>query len=197
MTVTLGCRSTTPGSPSADSSRAAVNPSEPATPPAPLTPPRPTVRIDAGAEVGMTDSKGQKWEADMGFDGGETVDRPELAVTGTSDPRLYQTERYSMNHYNFKVPNGKYVLKLHFSEDYEGNTAPDMRLFTYAVKDGSPTDGTVIKEVKDFSPWKASGAHSKAYVDSAPINVTRGEISITFTANVENPQVNAIEILPE
>jgi hypothetical protein len=162
-----------------------------------IAPPRPTIRIDAGAETPLTDSKGIKWEADRGFEGGETVDRPDLAVTGTTDARLYQTERYSMDSYHFKVPNGKYLLKLHFSEDYEGVTEPTMRLFTYAVKDGAPKDGKVIKEVKDFSPWKASGAHAKAYIDNVPLDVTAGEISITFTANVENPQINAIEIIPQ
>jgi Malectin domain len=187
--ISIGCNTT-----KTESSAAAAVSAKPAEP---LAPPRPTIRIDAGAEVGMTDSQGVKWEADTGFDGGETVDRPDLPVTGTSDPRLYQTERYSMNHYTFKVPNGRYLLRLHFSEDYEGNTEPDMRLFTYAVKDGAPKDGKVIREVKDFSPWKASGAHSKAYIDNVPINVTAGQISITFTANVENPQVNAIEIVPQ
>jgi hypothetical protein len=158
---------------------------------------RPTIRIDAGSEVAVTDATGVKWEADRGFDGGETVDRPDLPVTGTKTPELYRTERYSMNHYSFKLPNGRYELKLHFSEDYDGNTTPTDRLFTYAVKDGAPKDGKVIKEVKDFSPWKVSGAQYKAYIDTVPVNVTAGEISITFTPQVENPQINAIEIIPQ
>jgi hypothetical protein len=189
VTIAIGCNAT-----KSESSADAPVAGKATEPPAPA---RPTIRIDAGAEVDLTDSRGVKWEADRGFDGGETVDRPDLEVSGTSDPRLYQTERYSMDSYSFKVPNGRYLLKLHFSEDYEGNTEPEHRLFTYAVKDGDPKDGKVIKQVKDFSPWKASGAHSKAYIDNVPIDVTAGAISISFTHQVENPQINAIEIVPQ
>ena len=88
-------------------------------------------------------------------------------------------------------------MKLHFSEDYDGMTDPSMRIFTYAVKDGDAATGKTIKEVKDFSPWKAAGAQFKAYVDTVPVTVTTGQVSITFTAQVENPQINAIEIVPQ
>src|SRR5581483_10803311 len=67
---------------------------------------RPTIRIKAGLDQPLTDSKGIVWAADNGFDGGETVDRPELQVTGTDRPELYRAERYSMDSYSIKVPNG-------------------------------------------------------------------------------------------
>jgi hypothetical protein len=157
----------------------------------------PTIRVKAGADAAMTDSKGVKWAADTGFDGGETVDRPDLKITGTDTPELYQSEHYSMDSFTVKVPNGKYNLMLHFSEDYDGLTSPTDRLFTYTVKDGDAASGKVIKEVKDFSPWKASGAQFKAYVDTVPVDVTSGQITVTFTAQVENPQINAIEVVPQ
>lgn len=157
---------------------------------------RPTIRIKAGAEKEMTDSQGVVWQADTGFDGGDTVDRADLQVTGTATPELYRTERYGMDSYSVKVPNGKYVVKLHFSEDYDGVGSPGDRVFTFAVKDGTAAEGRVVKEVKDFSPWKASGAQFKAYVETVPVEVTQGAITVTFTPQVENPQINALEILP-
>ena len=36
-------------------------------------------------------------------------------------------------------------------------------------------------------------SHFKAYVDSTPVTITKGQLSITFTPQVENPQINAIE----
>jgi len=168
----------------------------PAAEPVAMADNRPTIRINAGSEAAMTDTQGVKWAADSGFEGGDVVDRPDLAVTGTKTPELYHTERYSMDSYSFAVPNGKYLLRLHFSEDYEGNTDPTSRVFTYAVKDGDAKTGKLIKEVKDFSPWKAAGAAAKVYIDEVPMDVTNGRISITFTPQAENPQVNAIEILP-
>jgi len=157
---------------------------------------RPTIRVKAGSDAPITDSQGVKWSADTGFEDGSTIDRPDLKVTGTKTPELYCSERYSMGSYSFKVPNGAYLVKLHFSEDYDGVTAPEERQFTYAVKDGAAT-GKVIKEVKDFSPWKAAGAQYKAYVDTVPVNVTSGQITITFAPQVQNPQINALEIIPQ
>ena len=157
---------------------------------------RPTIRVKAGTEAGITDSQGIKWSADIGFEEGNTIDRPDLNVTGTKTPELYRSERYSMSAYSFKVPNGAYLVKLHFSEDFDGIAAPEDRMFTYAVKDGAAT-GKVIKQVKDFSPWKAAGGQFKAYVDTVPVNVTSGQITITFTPQVENPQINALEIIPQ
>jgi hypothetical protein len=157
---------------------------------------RPTIRIKAGLDEPLKDSQGNTWAADTGFDGGSSVDRPELQITGTNIPEIYHSEHYSMDDYRIKVPNGNYLVKLHFSEDYDGITDPTMRIFTYAVRDGD-ANGKVIKEVKDFSPWKASGAQYKAYVDSVKVPVTKGEITITFVPQVENPQINAIEVIPQ
>jgi hypothetical protein len=157
---------------------------------------RPTIRVNAGGEE-WKDSRGNVWAEDTGFDGGSSIDRPDLEIAGTDMQRLYQSEHYAMDSYSFTVPNGKYLLRLHFSEDFEGIASPEDRVFTYRVKDGTPKDGKVVKEVKDFSPWRAAGAHSKAYVDSVPVEVTNGAISITFDFQVENPQINGIEIIPQ
>src|SRR4051812_29881947 len=157
---------------------------------------RPTIRIKAGLDQPLTDSKGIVWAADNSFDGGEAVDRPELKVTGTDRPELYRAERYSMESYSIKVPNGNYNLILHFSEDYDGLASPSDRIFNYEVKDGDAASGKTVKAVKDFGPWKASGAQFKAYVDTVPMTVTSGQITIKFTPQVENPQINAIEVIP-
>ena len=156
----------------------------------------PTIRVKAGIDEPLKDSQGNTWAPDTGADGGSTIDRPDLQVTGTSIPEIYKSEHYSMDSYSFKVPNGNYTLKLHFSEDYDGISSPTDRVFTYTVKDGDAKSGKVVKEVKDFSPWKAAGAQYKAYVDTIPLTVTSGQISIAFTPQVENPQINAIEIVP-
>jgi hypothetical protein len=156
----------------------------------------PTIRIKAGLDQPLTDSKGIVWAADNGFDGGETIDRPDLQVTGTDRPELYRAERYSMDSYSIKVPNGDYNLILHFSEDYDGNGSPTDRIFNYEVKDGDAASGKTVKAVKDFGPWKASGAQFKAFVETVPLTVTAGQITIKFTPQMENPQINAIEIVP-
>jgi endoglucanase len=198
LAVTLaGCQGQSPASGSREQApQAAMTPT---TAPVSVKAPAaalPTIRVDAGASAPVTDAKGVHWSADTGFEGGSDMDRPDLNVTGTPTPEIYRTERYGMDSYSFKVPNGDYLVKLHFSEDYEGITSPDDRRFTYAVKDGT-AKGKTIKEVKHFSPWQAAGAQYKAYVDTVPVTVTAGQITITFTPEVENPQINAIEIVPK
>ncbi len=43
---------------------------------------------------------------------------------------------------------------------------------------------------------RRAGAN-RAYVETVPVEVTNGEFKIIFTSNIENPQINAIEIIPQ
>ena len=52
------------------------------------------------------------------------------------------------------------------------------------------------EEFKDFDVVKKAGAPQKAYVESVDLDVTDGVVKITFTPNVQNPEINAIEIIP-
>ncbi|HVT81097.1 MAG TPA: malectin domain-containing carbohydrate-binding protein, partial [Phycisphaerae bacterium] len=166
---------------------------------APTLDSRPTIRVKAGATEPFKDSLGVMWYPDDQYvEGGTVVDRSgQITITGTKTPEMYTVERYSMDYYTFKVPNGKYELKLHFSEDYDGISDPAGRLFTYVIKDGDNKTGLVKKEQKDFGPWKMSGAAFKACVVTEPLTVARGAITIEFKPQVENPQINATEIIPQ
>src|SRR5262245_28309159 len=87
---------------------------------------KPIIRIRAGSDRQYKASKGNtllgdKMTKDGGFEGGETIDRPEdMKIENTKDPDLYRTERYSMDSFWWKLPNGKYIVKLHFAETYDG-----------------------------------------------------------------------------
>jgi len=86
------------------------------------------------------------------------------------------------------VPNGKYVVRLHFAETFDGITGPGERVFSFNVQG---------QEFKDFDVWVKAGGPLKAYVETVPIEVTDGKIKVTFTPKVENPQICAIEIIPQ
>ena len=162
---------------------AALAPATPA-PAAPVSP----IRIKAGAPAPFTDSTGNVWLADQGFDGGETVERPDTAIANTKDPGLYQSEHYSMTFFSYKLPNGKYLARLHFAETYEGITEAGQRVFSFNVQG---------RDFKDFDVWAKAGGSNRAYVEAVSVEVTNGVFRIDFTANVENPQINAIEIIPQ
>lgn len=144
------------------------------------------IRIKAGG-AGFTDSSGNVWQADHGFTDGDTVERSELTITNAADQRIYQSERYSMTKFSQPLPNGKYTVKLHFCETFEGINGPGERVFSFNVGG---------HEFKDFDVWVKAGGPQRAYVESVPVEVSNGVLEITFTENVEHPQINGIEIFP-
>jgi len=158
--------------------------------------PKLVLRVNCAAVEPYTDQAGNIWLADQqaeadktwGAVGGMTVDRGELSIAGTDAPKVYQTERYSMEAYKFTVPNGKYTVRLHFAETYDGITAEGQRIFAVGIN-----EQTVLK---DFDPYKEAGGFQKPVVKTIEdVAVTSGEIVIKFTMNVQNPEINGIEIL--
>ena len=143
------------------------------------------IRIKAGVTKPLTDETGVAWEADRGFADGETIARPEIEIANTKTPSLYRAERYSMTAFTEPLPNGKYVVKLHFAETFEGVTAAGERVFSFNVEG---------RDFKDFDVFVKAGGAGRAYVETVPVEITDGKLDIRFTPKIENPQINAIEI---
>jgi hypothetical protein len=153
--------------------------------PAPVAPP---VRIKAGLTGPFTDSESNVWLPDQGFADGDTTERAtDLQIANTKDPALYRTEHYSMTSFSYPVPNGKYIVKLHFAETFDGISGPGDRVFSFNAEG---------QDFKDFDIWVKAGGPNKAYIETVPVDVTDGKLDITFTPKVENPEINGIEILP-
>jgi gluconolactonase len=146
-----------------------------------------TVRIRAGSTEPFTDPEGNEWLPDQGFAGGNVIERAGLEIENTENDELYRSERYSMESFSQGVPNGKYEVKLHFAETFEGIYGEGERVFSFTVNG---------KEFKDFDVWAKAGGGLKAYVETVPVDVTDGKITITFESNIENPEINGIEIIP-
>lgn len=140
------------------------------------------IRVNAGGPS-YTDSQGQVWSGDVDFDGGQVYSTTS-PIGNTSDPALYQTERYGTFSYQFPVPNGNYNVLLKFAEIYF--TSPGQRIFNVAI------NGTQV--LTNFDIVAAAGPLT-AIDESFPITVTNGTITIQFTAGSANfPKVSAIEI---
>ncbi|MGP8201644.1 MAG: malectin [Limisphaerales bacterium] len=191
-----GCQSTKEPAPAAQAQPtmpavAAPEPTAAATPmPAPADPnkPQPTIRVKAGLTETFKDAEGNTWLPDQGFRDGDTSTRADLKIANTTDPSLYTTERYGMTSFTYPVRNGKYLVKLYFAETYEGITGPGQRVFSFNVQG---------HEFKDVDIWVKAGGPLRAYVETVPVEVTDGNVHITFTPNVENPEINGIEIIPQ
>ncbi len=185
--VLAGCQSAS----SASSMPAASTASTPAASAASAkpAPKMAAIRIKAGPPVaGFTaDADGNMWLPERGFTGTDSIGRDGLAIANTKSPGLYQSEHYSMTAFTEPVPNGKYTVKLHFSETYEGIMGPGQRVFTFNIEG---------KEFKDFDIWVKAGGFARAYIETVEVEVKDGKLDITFSPQVENPQINGIEIIP-
>ena len=146
----------------------------------------PTIRINAGAAA-VKDSTGVEWLGDTGFEGGDVIERPDLQIANTRQPEIYRSEHYSMEAFKQTLPNGNYTVKLHFAETFEGIQGPGERVFSFDVEG---------KAFTNFDPFAKAGGFAKAYVETVPVQIADGVLNIKFTAQVENPQVCAIEIIP-
>lgn len=192
LTLLTGCQSDDHAEKQASAQPAAVVTPPPATTsvaPAPAAT-KGVIRIKAGSSSAFTDSSGNVWQAELGFDGGSVIDRDAgTAIANTKDAGLYLSEHYSMSSFSCSVPNGKYIAKLHFAETYEGISGPGQRVFTFNVQGQH--------EFKDFDVFVKAGGSNRAYIETVPVDVTNGKFTITFTSNVENPEINAIELDPQ
>ncbi len=155
------------------------------------------LRVDCGASESYTDKFGNVWATDQDLETGKPwgavygsiLDRPDVGITGTEIPRIYETERYSMDAYKFTVPNGKYTVRLHFAETFDGIQGPEERVFSVSVP------GQEV--LKDLDLYKTVGPLKPLVKEYKGVPVENGQLVIGFTPNIENPQICGIEILAE
>jgi hypothetical protein len=140
------------------------------------------IRVDSGGAE-YTDPSGAVWSADTGYSGGGTYHTTN-AISNTSTPPLYQSERYGNFRYQFDVPNGTHTVTLKFAEIYWSK--PGERVFDVAI------NGTTV--LSNFDIIKQAGAAFKALDESFSVPVSTGTITITFTTVVNNAKISAIEI---
>jgi hypothetical protein len=186
-----GCQSNNHGSTQASAQPApavATTPTAAPVVPAPAAT-QSVIRIKAGVTAPFTDSSGNVWQPEQGFEGGDVIERDaSTTIANTKDPGLYLSEHYGMSSFSCAVPNGKYIAKLHFAETFEGITGAGQRVFSFNVQG---------QDFKDFDVFVKAGGPNRAYIETVPVEVTNGKFTITFTSNIENPQINAIELVPQ
>ncbi|MDP7289029.1 MAG: malectin domain-containing carbohydrate-binding protein [Phycisphaerae bacterium] len=158
---------------------------------------KPVYSINCGADEVYVDKSGKTWLADQektdklawGVIGGETVLRDIVEIPGTQAPMVYLNEAYSMAGYVFDLAPGKYTVRLHFAETFEGVALAGDRVFDIAF------NGKTV--LKDFDVFKeASGAFKPVIKEFKGVEV-KDKLAIDFTTNIQNPEINGIEILAE
>lgn len=146
-------------------------------------------RINSGG-LQFTDAANNVWLADYGFSQSATSTST-VAIAGTVDDSLYQTERYDSTangddlEYSIDAPNGSYEVVLHFAETYAQITAPGMRVFDVRAENQTVISG--------FDIFARVGSNT-ACTSSFPVTITDGKIDLHFVRGVQNPKICGIEV---
>lgn len=141
-------------------------------------------RLNAGGGA-LTNSIGA-FAADQYFTGGNTA-TTSMAIAGTNDDALYQSERVGTFTYALPVSNGQYQVILHFAETYWGNTG--QRVFDVAL------EGTRV--LTNYDIYRKAG-YATATTETFTATITDGVLTLDFlsgTGGVNDPKVDAIEVL--
>jgi hypothetical protein len=156
------------------------------------------IRVNCGDPKEYTDAAGVKWLPDQEYSaaakfgavGGKTIVREGLTVAGTKSPEVYQTEHYAMSAYRFDVPDGKYTVRLHFAETFNGVQAAGGRTFSVKIQGK--------EAIKDLDVFKEAGGFAKPLVrEFKGVQAADGKLMIEFVAGVQSPEINGIEVLAE
>ena len=151
------------------------------------------IRVNCGSALAYTDPEGHGWFADreyaeggFGYVGGGTVHRGPIAIEGTDNPEIYRSELWGQKSYHITVPNGKYLVRLHWAETY--GLGPGGRTFDVVV------EGETV--LKDFDATREAGGLKKAVVREFEVAVPDGVLDIEFPHKEDvTPMINAIEVI--
>jgi hypothetical protein len=169
-------------------------PTETGTPTATATATPYEQRVNAGG-LSYTDGAGKIWAKDKVFAAGSwgyvggAVSTTTSAIAGTTDDKLYQSERNwsasAQPGYRFTMPAGQYEVTLKFAET--SKTAAGQRKFHVRL------EGTRV--LANYDIFAAAGAANKAASDRVfTVAVTDGELTIDFIKVTDLPKVNAIQV---
>ncbi|MFF0579665.1 malectin domain-containing carbohydrate-binding protein [Streptosporangium saharense] len=144
------------------------------------------IRIDANGP-GLTDSSGNLWEADRGYDIRYGVGQTSAPIEGTADDALYQTYNAFGGGagYALDLPNGTYRVTLKMVEDWA--TAAGQRRFDVRA------EGVTALSAFDIY---ANCGRLTACDRSFAVEVTDGRLNLQFSANggANHATVSAIEV---
>ena len=142
----------------------------------------------------VTDSRGQVWEADNYYSGGQTSNHFK-AVTGTPDADLFANERYGHFSYAIPVAPGAYTVNMYFAETYwgkenQGGGGPGQRVFDIYCNGSAIARGLDI--LKEAGPNRALIKRFRGLRPTA-----QGKLNFEFVPVSNYASVYAIEVLDE
>ncbi len=149
------------------------------------------VRINAGGGT-YADSFNNFWEADQFVSNTNptvpltaTASEEAQPIWNTTDDQLSINERATAFRYDIPLPNGNYLVRLHFAELFFN--APGVRRFNVAIQ-GTP----VLSSFDIYGQAGKAALITKSFAAS----VTNGTLTASFSKVFDNAVVQAIDVYP-
>jgi hypothetical protein len=158
------------------------------------------VRINAGGPA-FTDGLGRKWAEDTGFASGKTEDFGVIQIDSLELAQLYRTDRASMTAFRQALPNGSYVVNLHFAETDANVNAATAHIFQYRIQGGNPIDMNIFQEAGNrartpvVKPYNIMVANGSLQIDFLPRPIPNPPPPAPAPP-IPPPIVSGIEIIP-
>ncbi len=109
----------------------------------------------------------------------------EVAIAGTSDQTLYQSERTGDFAYALTLPNGTYDVVLHFSESTYAETGK--RVFDVTA------EGVAVLE--DYDIYAEAGATNTAHTATIPVTLADGVLDLAFDGLTGEASLAALTVI--
>ena len=141
--------------------------------------------INIGSRQGFTAADGTRFAADT--TGAGRASGTGEAIAGTRDDALYRSEAWGPDglSYDLELPDGAYVVELHFAEIWSGAFRDGARVFDVLLEGRRVID--------DLDVFGEAGARS-ALVKAIPVTVEDGALSIDLVKGVQNPKLSALVV---
>jgi hypothetical protein len=153
------------------------------------------VRILAGVESGSyVDAFERTWQSDRFYTGGYISQTPRMRpVTGTRDPRIYQSRREGVFRYDIPLAPGSYELKLYFAETVFGDNNVAGGGETTRIFDVNVNGRQLLPAFDVINDAGSAIADIKLFKDISP--ATDGKLHLEFSPETNPAFVNAIELV--
>jgi len=142
---------------------------------------RPTSAHLVAAGRAVTDRSGQVWSTDSGFAVGGTLSTTSQSILGTTEPKLFQTQRYGMSGFKIPLAAGTYQVTVNLAEHYWPKAR--QRIFSISAEGHTVASGVdAVAEVGEFH----------AYQLRFSVPVSDGTLDLRFTAQIDHSMLSSV-----